>query len=82
MKNMKKYLLSAALLIAVCISAKAQFSLGIKGGVNYSTVNTDNLKSSGVAGYEIGAFARFRRRPLFTTRALFKQLRRPVQFKR
>jgi len=55
---MKRYLLSAALLIAVCISANAQFSLGIKGGVNYSTINSDNLKSSSVAGYQVGAFAR------------------------
>jgi len=55
---MKKYLLITALLITVCISAQAQFSLGIKGGVNYSTVNADNLNTSGVAGYEIGAFAR------------------------
>src|ERR1700733_3934702 len=59
MKNMKKYLLSAALLIAACISAKAQFSLGIKGGVNYSTINSDNLKTSSVAGYQAGLFARF-----------------------
>jgi|SRR6185437_3982135 len=58
MKKMKRYLLSAALLIAVCISANAQFSLGIKGGVNYSTINSDNLKSSSVAGYQVGAFAR------------------------
>ena len=55
---MKKYLLSATLLIAVSISAKAQFSLGVKGGVNYSTINSDNLKSSSVAGYQAGAFAR------------------------
>jgi hypothetical protein len=58
MKSMKKYLLSAALLIAVCISAKAQFSIGIKGGVNYSKINSDNLKSSSVAGYQAGLFAR------------------------
>jgi hypothetical protein len=58
MKIMKKYLLSAALLVIVCMSASAQFSLGIKGGVNYSTINTDNLKSSSVAGYQAGAFAR------------------------
>jgi len=56
---MKKYLLSAALLIAICISAKAQFSLGIKGGVNYSSIDADNLKSSSVAGYQVGAFVRF-----------------------
>jgi hypothetical protein len=56
---MKKYLLSAALLLVLSISAKAQFSLGIKGGVNYSNINTDNLSNSSVAGYQVGAFARF-----------------------
>ncbi|HWZ03634.1 MAG TPA: porin family protein [Mucilaginibacter sp.] len=56
---MKKVLLSTVFLIAVCISAKAQFSLGIKGGVNYSTINSDNLKTSSVAGYQAGLFARF-----------------------
>ena len=56
---MKKYILSAAILIAVSISAKAQFALGIKGGVNYSTINTNNFNNSSVAGYQVGAFARF-----------------------
>ncbi len=56
---MKKYLLSVALLVALSISAKAQFSLGIKGGVNYSNVNANNLSNSSVAGYQVGAFARF-----------------------
>lgn len=56
---MKKLLLSVALLLAVCISANAQFDLGIKGGVNFSTINTDNLKNSSVAGYQAGLFARF-----------------------
>ncbi|WP_426669482.1 porin family protein [Mucilaginibacter sp. McL0603] len=56
---MKKYLLSVALLIAVCISAKAQFSVGIKGGVNFSQINTDNLNESTRTGYQVGAFARF-----------------------
>jgi hypothetical protein len=56
---MKKYLLSAAILMAACISASAQFSLGVKGGVNYSTINSNNLKNSSVAGYQLGAFARF-----------------------
>lgn len=55
---MKKYLLSVALLITLSISTKAQFSLGIKGGVNYSTISADNLKSSSVAGYQAGLFAR------------------------
>ena len=55
---MKKYLLSAALMIAVTISAKAQFDLGIKGGVNYSTIVSDNFHNSSVAGYQAGLFAR------------------------
>ncbi len=55
---MKKYLLSIALLIAVSISAKAQFSLGIKGGVNFSKINTDNFKESTLTGYQAGVFAR------------------------
>ncbi|QEC77198.1 porin family protein [Mucilaginibacter ginsenosidivorax] len=55
---MKKYLLSAALLIAVSISAQAQFSLGVKGGVNFSKINTDNLKESTLTGYQAGLFAR------------------------
>lgn len=56
---MKKYLLSLALLIAVSISAKAQFSLGIKGGVNFSKINSDNFDESTVTGYDAGLFARF-----------------------
>jgi hypothetical protein len=55
---MKKYLLSVALLIAVCISAKAQFSLGIKGGVNFSKIDADNLNESTRTGYQAGVFAR------------------------
>lgn len=55
---MKKYLLCAALLVVASISAKAQFSLGVKGGVNFSNINTNNLNSSSVAGYQVGAFAR------------------------
>jgi hypothetical protein len=55
---MKKYVLSLALLIAVSISAKAQFSLGIKGGVNFSNINTDNLHQSTLTGYQAGVFAR------------------------
>ena len=56
---MKKYLLSIAMLLAVAISAKAQFSLGVKGGVNFSQINTDNLKESATTGYDVGLFARF-----------------------
>lgn len=56
---MKKYLLSVALLIAVSISAKAQFSVGVKGGVNFSHISTDNLNESTKTGYQAGLFARF-----------------------
>jgi hypothetical protein len=56
---MKKYVLSAILLVAVSISTKAQFSLGVKGGVNYSKISSDNVNSTSVAGYQAGLFARF-----------------------
>jgi len=55
---MKKLLLSVALLMAVCIGAKAQVSLGIKGGVNFSKISADNVKNSTVTGYQAGVFAR------------------------
>ena len=56
--TMKKYLLSAALLLTVFISAQAQ-TFGVKGGVNFSKINTDNLDESTVTGYQAGLFARF-----------------------
>lgn len=56
---MKKVLLSAAILVAACISVNAQVSVGIKGGVNFSKINTDNLSSSTRTGYQAGVFARF-----------------------
>jgi len=55
---MKKIILSALILLTAVISANAQFNLGIKGGVNYSTISSDNLKNSSVAGYQAGLFAR------------------------
>jgi hypothetical protein len=55
---MKKYLLSIALLIAVSISAKAQFSLGIKGGINFSQIDANQLNESTKTGYQAGLFAR------------------------
>ncbi|MEO6522584.1 MAG: porin family protein [Mucilaginibacter sp.] len=56
---MKKYLFSLAALVLISASVKAQFTLGIKGGVNVSKLNTDNYTQSSVAGYLVGAFARF-----------------------
>jgi hypothetical protein len=57
---MKKYLLSAAALLIISISAQAQSStFGIKGGINFSKINSDNLNESTVTGYQAGLFARF-----------------------
>ena len=57
---MKKYLLGAALSLMISAGAMAQSStFGIKGGVNFSKVNSDNLNSSTVSGYQAGLFARF-----------------------
>ena len=55
---MKKYLLSVAILIVASMSAKAQFSLGVKGGVDFSKIDADNFSESTKTGYQIGAFAR------------------------
>jgi hypothetical protein len=55
---MKKFFLSVALLIGVCISAKAQFTVGVKGGVNFSSIDADNVNKSTITGYQAGAFAR------------------------
>ncbi|MFD1256385.1 porin family protein [Mucilaginibacter terrae] len=55
---MKKYILSIALLVVAITGAKAQATLGIKGGINFSKINTDNVKESSVTGYQAGLFAR------------------------
>jgi hypothetical protein len=55
---MKKYILSIALLVSTIAGAKAQAMLGIKGGINFSKINTDNISESSVAGYQAGLFAR------------------------
>ena len=55
---MKKYLLSAVLLMAVSIGAKAQFSLGVKAGVNFSKIGSDSFNDKNLTGYQAGLFAR------------------------
>lgn len=55
---MKKYVLSAMILIAVSISAKAQVSFGVKTGINFSKIVADNLNESTKTGYQAGVFAR------------------------
>jgi hypothetical protein len=56
---MKKYVLGVMLLAGISFSTKAQVSLGIKGGVNYSKLSSDNFHETAVAGYQAGLFARF-----------------------
>src|ERR1700744_4074793 len=55
---MKKYLLSLALLVAVSISAHAQFDFGVKGGVNFSNIDANQLDKSTKTGYQAGVFLR------------------------
>jgi hypothetical protein len=45
-------------MVAVSISAKAQFDLGIKGGVNFSSIDANQLNKSTKTGYQVGAFLR------------------------
>jgi len=58
---MKKLFMAGCLLLITGLSAYAQkFSLGIKGGVNYSSLKTkDNLTDeNNIMGYQVGVFAR------------------------
>jgi hypothetical protein len=55
---MKKYILSVALLVITIAGAKAQASLGIKGGINLSKINRDDLTESTVTGYQVGLYGR------------------------
>ncbi|UEG53714.1 PorT family protein [Mucilaginibacter daejeonensis] len=55
---MKKYILSIALLVITIAGAKAQASLGIKGGINLSKINRDDLTESTVTGYQVGLYGR------------------------
>jgi hypothetical protein len=55
---MKKLLLGAIFMLGLSMGVKAQFNLGIKGGVNFSEVNADNFRSSTMTGYQAGLFAR------------------------
>jgi hypothetical protein len=58
---MKKISLVLLLLISVLtLSSQIKFAAGIKGGLNYSKLNVDNLTTKGETGYHAGAFALFR----------------------
>ena len=56
---MKKYVFTI-LIAALSFSAKAQFSLGVKGGVNFShlSVNNGRINSTTLPGYQIGLWTR------------------------
>ncbi len=56
---MKKYFFTL-LIAALSFSAKAQFSLGLKGGVNFShiSVNNGQVDATELPGYQFGAWAR------------------------
>ncbi|MVN22860.1 porin family protein [Mucilaginibacter arboris] len=56
---MKKYFFTV-LVAALSFSAKAQFSLGVKGGVNFShlSVNNGQINASELPGYQIGLWTR------------------------
>ncbi|TSD64920.1 PorT family protein [Inquilinus sp. KBS0705] len=56
---MKKFFLSVAIVAAGIVGARAQSTIGIKAGVNFSKINTDNVNESTVAGYQAGLFGRF-----------------------
>ena len=55
---MKKYLFILTILVTVSISAKAQFDFGVKGGVNFSNIDANQLDKSTKTGYQVGAFLR------------------------
>lgn len=56
---MKKYFVTL-LVAALSFSAKAQFSLGVKGGLNFSHLSVDNgqISSTTLPGYQIGLWTR------------------------
>ena len=56
--KIKKLVFGLALLLAGVVSAQAQVTFGVKGGVNFSEINGNNISKSSLAGYEVGAFAR------------------------
>lgn len=49
------------LVAAISFSAKAQFSLGVKGGINFShlSVNNGTIDANELPGYQIGLWTRF-----------------------
>ncbi|MBK0381453.1 PorT family protein [Pedobacter sp. SD-b] len=57
---MKKILLAAFVVLVTSASVFAQFNLGLKAGLNYSTIKAQDKEfdESGILGYQVGAWAR------------------------
>lgn len=58
---MKKLVIVAFLVLGSTIGAFAQFNLGLKAGLNYTTIKAQDKEfdESGVLGYQAGVWARF-----------------------
>ncbi len=59
-KQMKKSLLAACLVFITSAGAFAQFHLGLKAGLNYTTIKAQHneFDESGVLGYQVGVWGR------------------------
>lgn len=62
MKTTRNYFLTAILLMAASAVAQAQFSVGIKGGLNFSNLDVSDIAGTydSRTGYHLGAFAQFK----------------------
>lgn len=60
-KIMKKLTLAACLVLLSSVGAFAQLNLGLKAGLNYTTIKAQNneFDESGVLGYQVGVWGRF-----------------------
>ncbi|MFC5285325.1 porin family protein [Pedobacter alpinus] len=58
---MKKLLLAVCFVMISTVVTFAQFNLGLKAGLNYTTIKAQNneFDESGVLGYQVGAWSRF-----------------------
>ncbi|WP_442796130.1 porin family protein [Pelobium manganitolerans] len=58
---MKKLAITACMVLLASVGAFAQFNLGVKAGLNYTTIKAQNneFDESGVLGYQLGVWSRF-----------------------
>ena len=57
---MKKLILAVCFVLLSSVGAFAQFNLGLKAGLNYTTIKAQNneFNESGILGYQVGAWGR------------------------